>query len=57
MAPVLDPHTNTNFALGNQQDPTFILGCIPRCASRAFSFPFLLFECALGVFGGGYLVG
>ena len=44
MVLVLHPHTNPSLALGNQQDPIFILGHIARCASRAFPLPILLFQ-------------
>src|SRR5258706_995205 len=64
MTPVLHPNTNTSLALGNQQDPIFILGHIARFASRSFSVPVLLFppdaqlfERALEVFSKGHLVG
>ena len=43
MTPVLHPDTNTSLALGNQQDPIFILGHIARFASRSFLVPVLLF--------------
>ena len=43
MTSVLHAHTNTGLALGNQQDPIFILGHIARRASRVFPVPFLLF--------------
>ena len=64
MTPVLNAHTNTSLALGNQQDPIFILGHIARHASRIFPVPFLLFapdaqlfERALEVFGEGHFIG
>jgi len=61
MAPVLHPNTNSSLALGNQQDPIFILGHIARLASHSSTFPLLqfpfgaqLFERALEVFNRGF---
>ena len=62
MTPALHPHTNTSLALGNQQDPIFILRHIARPASRSFSVLVLLFppdaqlfERTLEVLSEGYL--
>ena len=64
MTLLLHPPTNTSLALGNQQDPIFILGHIARYAPRVFPFPVLLFapdtqlfERALEVFSEGHLIG
>jgi hypothetical protein len=43
MVPALHTHTDTSLALGNQQDPIFILVQISIHASRAFPAPVLLF--------------
>ena len=64
MAPVLHTHTSTILALGNPQDPVFILEHISRRASRVFPVSVHLFplgaqlsECGLEVLGGAHVVG